>query len=332
MKHHLPGGRWSARLAGLLCAASSGCYPDTLLPGSYGSPDDAGTASAPASSDTTIAMGPAPAASSAPELDGAASSTPAADAGPTTTVGCDLGGRWIATDREVATGLGAQEAAHAWFYFEIAQTGAAATVTRGLNCGQDVVGISSVSANVSYPKVWPSLLARDLETGRKATISASGSKCSVSFEKRYRVLGATVPFFDDPSQTLPTASEQGTSTTPGWEDWDQDGNPGVTMNVTGLATGQIYIVTRTWNAWSGTIAAGAATFRLADDWNTEQDLLGYNGSSLLTAATSGARDNDASLHFVEFARLAATQATGDDATTCAAIRSLAPKMTPDAAN
>jgi hypothetical protein len=128
---------------------------------------------------------------------------------------------------------------------------------------------------------------------------------------------------------MPTASQQATSTTPGWEDWDNDGHPGFTTNVTGLATGQIYLATRRWTLWSGTIAAGASTFKLADDWNAETDTLGYSGSSLLTSPSS--KDNNTSLHFVEFAHLAATQATGDDATTCAAIRMLAPSLTPSAA-
>jgi hypothetical protein len=163
-----------------------------------------------------------------------------------------------------------------------------------------------------------------------STSKAVAAGCAVSFEKDYVVLGATTSFYVDPSQTMPTVSQQATSTTPGWEDWDNDGHPGFTTNVTGLATGQIYLATRRWTLWSGTIAAGASTFKLADDWHAETDTLGYNGSPLLTSASS--RDNNASLHFVEFARLATTQATGDDATTCAAIRSLAPSLTPSAAN
>jgi hypothetical protein len=101
------------------------------------------------------------------------------------------------------------------------------------------------------------------------------------------------------------------------------------MNTTGLVTGQLYIAARRSTIWSGTVAASASEFRLADNWTSETDTLGYSGSSLLTSPSS--KDNNASLHFVEFARLAATQATGDDATTCAAIRMLAPSLTPSAA-
>jgi hypothetical protein len=329
-------GTRAAALACLLGAAPAGCFADVVAP-SYGeSTDDAGPATvsthavdSPGSASilTADAGGPTGQGSVPDGGNGGES-----DAGATTPVGCDLSGRWIATDREVATGLGATEAAHTWLYFELGQSGTGGTVTKGLDCGRNVRGISSVAANVDYPKTWPALLANDTQTGRKFTSTTTASGCAVSFEKRYTVVGATVSFFTDPSQKMPTASQQATSTIPGWEDWDHDGNPGYTMNVTGLATGQLYMSTRAWNVWSGTVATGAAAFKLKDDWNSEADVLGINGSSLLTAATSATRDNDPTLHFVEFARLGATQATGDDASTCAAIRMLAASLTPNAAN
>jgi hypothetical protein len=316
-----------------LAACLAGCFADVVQPGPYGSADDAGPATTPlaTSEPTTMALPDADAGSrpTAP-VDASLPSANPGEAGPGTASPCDLSGRWIATDHQVSTGLGAQEAAHVWYYLELSQTGSAGTVTKGLDCGENVRGISSVAANVDYPKTWPALLAKVSDTGRKFTSKGVAAGCAVSFEKYYVVLGATTSFYVDPSQTMPTASQQATPTTPGWEDWDNDGQPGFTTNVTGLVTGQIYMATRRWTLWSGTIAAGASTFKLADDWNVETDLLGYNGSPLLTSVSS--RDNDASLHFVELARLAATQATGDDATTCTAIRSLAPSLTPSAAN
>jgi hypothetical protein len=148
----------------------------------------------------------------------------------------------------------------------------------------------------------------------------------------YQIIGATVSAYLDPSQAMPKASQEAAPGSPGWEDWDNDGHPGFTMNVSGLVTGQIYIATRRWNTFSGTIPPGSTSFTLADNWSSEQDLLGYSGSSLLTATTSGTRDSVAAEHFVTFARLTVTQATGDDATTCAAIRTLAPSLTPKASN
>jgi hypothetical protein len=317
----------------LLAACLAGCFADVVQSGPYGAAEDAGPETSPLGTSEPTAMtlpdadtGSRLAAPVDASLPSASPSEPGTGAPPP----CDLSGRWIATDHQVTTGLGAQEAAHVWYYLELSQTGSSGTVTKGLDCGENVRGISAVAANVDYPKTWPALLAKVRDTGRKFTCKVVATGCTVSFEKYYVVLGATTSFYVDPSQTMPTASQQATSMTPGWEDWDNDGRPGFTTNVTGLATGQIYLATRRWTLWSGAIAAGASTFKLADDWNAETDTLGYNGSSLLTSPSS--RDNNASLHFVEFARLAPTQATGDDTTTCAAIRSLAPSLTPSAAN
>ncbi len=316
-------------LPGWLIASACGCTPDFVAAGYYAAPEDAGEEAPSLSSSAVAPEAASPVVSQAtptPVEQGDAS-TPQSSTTP-----CDLTGRWLVTDREVATGLGSQEATHTWYYMEVGQTGSVATVTKGLACGGAIRNISAVGANVDYQKVWPAVLTHDTQTGRTATSVAMSAGCSVSFEKRYVVMGATVPYYEDPSETLPTSSQQAAGSTPGWEDWDQDGNPGYTLDVTGLAVGQLYMATRTWNEWSGSIATGASTFKLADKWNSEQSLLGYNGSSLLTAATSGTPDNDASLHFVQFARLGASQATGDEAATCAAVRSLAGTLTPDASN
>jgi hypothetical protein len=309
------------------------CSPDLVAPGYYGAPEDAAVET-PLRPPLASEAAPADTSPSAMNGDAQPPVREAAVPPEATTTVCDLTGRWLATEREVANGLGAQEATHIWYYLEISQSGSQARITKGLNCGGNIRPISAVGANSDYPKLWPALLTHDTQTGRTATSTtmSSGGGCSVSFDKRYMVMGATVPFYEDPNQMLPTSSQQATASSPGWEDWDQDGNPGYTVNVTGFVTGQVYLATRGWSVWSGTISAGASAFKLADKWNSEQSLLGYNGSSLLTAATSATPDNNSSLHFVQLARLDASQATGDDATACAAVRSLAGTLTPDASN
>jgi len=327
-------GACRACLVGAAGWALGGCVPDSVGYGDYGAPDDGGDEA------TTVNVAPnaspdALAPVSLPEEAATQHDSRAfLDGGevPTSTLGCDLSGRWLVVVREVTTGLGAQEADHEWLYFEMTQTGSALTVTKGLSCGQNVVGISAVSANVDDPKVWPAMLVYDAETGRAGTSTAMGSGCTVSFDKFYEIVGATVPYYQNPATTMPTSSQEATSSSPGWEDWDNDGKPGFTVNVTGLATGQIYLSSRRWNEWSGTIPTGSNTFTIPDDWDIESDRLGYDGSSLLTETAAATKDNDASLHFVTFARLTAAQATGDDADTCAAVRSLAPTLAPQASN
>jgi hypothetical protein len=251
---------------------------------------------------------------------------------PTSTEGCDLSGRWLVVVREVATAVGAQAAGHEWLYYEIRQSGTSLTVTKGLSCGHDVTALSGLSANADDPDVWPAMLTKCSQTGRTGASEVVGSQCRVSFDRFYQVVGATLPDYLDPSLPLPDASQPASAGGHGWEDWDDDANPGVTRQLSGSVTGKIYLVTRRWNAWSGSIAEGSNTFTIANDWSSEIALLGYEGSALLSQAASGTKDNDSSLHVVTFARLGPTQALGDDAAACGAVRSLAPMLAPEASN
>ena len=110
------------------------------------------------------------------------------------------------------------------------------------------------------------------------------------------------------------------------------GNPGITFTVSegGSNIGDLYCSQRDWNQFDGAVAYDASTFKVPVTWGSEQDALGYSGSSLVTESASP--DTDASQHFVWFAKLDATQATGDDTAICHAIRSLVPTLTPGAMN
>lgn len=280
----------------------SACAPDYVAPSDYGLP---APSAAPAGDPTIVA-----------------------DA----TIGCDLSGRWLAVTREVSTGSGAQTAAHEWLYLELAQTGTSITVTKGLSCGHDLVGVSAVSVSGDDAGVWPAMLANCSQTGRGGTSQPTDSQCAVSFDRFYEVIGATVPHYLDPSHRLPAVAEAASAASPGWEDWDDDGDPGYTLNMSGLVTGKLYLASRRWTEWSGAIPEGSRKFTLASDWDSELSVLGYDGSALLSEAASGTKDNDPALHFVTFARLAPSQAVGDDAVVCSEVRSLAPMLAPEATN
>ena len=137
-------------------------------------------------------------------------------------------------------------------------------------------------------------------------------------------------YYRDPSQTMPGPSDKATGSTPGWEDWDDDGNPGISYHLSGVASGSAVfcVAARRTNTWLGTIGGTTHPFTVPNTPKQEEDLLGYDGSPLLTTTSSVAADR--SLHFAEFARLDATQGTGDDTATCAAMRSLATTLTPHA--
>ena len=241
---------------------------------------------------------------------------------------CNLSGRWLVVQRSVEEAIGVQAAVRNWMYFEFSQSGQDVTATRGLDCGFDSVPLSAVSGTADLRKSWPKITENNPMAGRKATIQQASSGCSVSFPAYVSVYGATVGHYKNKSNAMPGPSNQASGSTPGWEDWDADGNPGVTYNISGIATGQVFYSSRQTNTWSGSISQMASSFILALVPIHEQSLLGYAppSASLLTTPANLAADK--ALHFVEFARLNATQATGDDTATCNAVRMLASTLAP----
>lgn len=302
----------STALAMALMVAGAACAGDQIGGSSYGAPHDGGV-------ESTSPAGAWTASGNAAVF---------FEGGTPTSTDCDMNGRWLVAQRVVAQALGVEQASHGWFYYEIRQDADQVTVTKGLQCGFDVTAIGALGANVDSHLSWPAILTHDIDTGRRGTMTVTASGCQLDVEKRYTVRGATVSFYSDVSQPMPTVSQQASGSTPGWEDWDNDGHPGITLAVSGLATGHLYVAQRDWNQWSGAVAARSTTFSVPVTWDSGQDALGYDGSSLVTQSAVPA--TDPTLHYVWFARLGPTQATGDDTAVCAAIRSLVPTLTPDA--
>jgi hypothetical protein len=273
------------------------------------------------------------------ETAGMADTAPA-DAGPgdilvpptpdATTATCDRSGRWLVAQRVLATALGQGQAAHNWFYYEVAQTGAALTVTKGLHCGFEVVGKGAFAASVDSMPAWPAFLTKNTSTGRTGTASTAAGGCAVTFAREYVVRGATVAAYANPAVPLPTAAQKAEGATPGWEDWDQDGNPGLSYKVTSLVSGTLYVCQRDYTEYAGTIAAGADKWMLAVKYGSEQSVLGRSPGSSELLETPSAPSSDPAQHRVWFQRLAAGQAVGDDAAICAEVRSLARTLVPEA--
>jgi hypothetical protein len=242
---------------------------------------------------------------------------------------CDLSGRWLITQHAVADGLGQLQTVHTWIYAEIDQRGDAFTVTKGMECGDDVVARTDLGGNADFHKAWDAIARKVSFAGRKGTSMTASSGCKVHFDKFYTLKGASTPYYTDPSIPIPTIDQPAMGSTPGWEDWDQDGQPGVTGVISGLLTGKIFIASRTWSELSGT-GDPSSVLRLDLQWGEETNILAYDGSPLLE--TQAVRAADASLHFAQLVRLADGEATGaDDLATCAAVRKLAPMLTPEAA-
>jgi hypothetical protein len=267
-----------------------------------------------------MAAGAAGEAGPAPMVD---SGMPPASAGP-----CDMTGRWLGTVHYVTDALGQLQYSHTYLYYEIQQTGSAFTVSKGLHCGDDALGAGDFAATVDLRGSWPGTMARVQHMGRAGASEEVSGGCQVSFDKWYTVRGATLPHYLDPSTTLPTAEEPASDSTPGWEDWDMDGNPGVTGVISGVVSGKIFTAPRQWTQISGTVADVTSLIRLPLMWDQEQNVMSVDGSPLLTS--TAVRAADAALHFTQFARLQDGEAVGDDAAICAAIVQLAPTLTSEA--
>ncbi len=303
--------------------AGLACGGDQVQPGDNGGAGDGGRTS---SADAAAKAG----GMSSPS--GADAVAPFEDAGMPTNPGCNVTGRWLVAMRVLADAIGQKQASHNWFYYEMNQSADQVTVTKGLHCGYEVVPITSLGASVDSHLAWPGILSHDSDTGRKGTMEVTGSSCRLSIEKRYTVRGATVSFYSDPNQPMPTVSQKAAGTTPGWEDWDMDGNPGITLVVSegGSNLGNLYCAQRDWNAFDGAVVMGSAAFSVSTTWGSEQDALGYTGSNLVTQMADP--DSDPAQNFAWFVRLSATQATGDDTAVCAAVRALVPTLAPATMN
>lgn len=339
----------------LALLSAMGCAPDRVHPGFYGEQESteeglmagltAGDRSrAAAGGDWLPGAGTGPAGTqSEPRDAGADQSTDAShpnqakpdaahpdsqDASADDALPCDLSGRWLATLHYVTDALGQQQTAHSWIYYEITQTAEGFEVTRGLHCGDRAEGLGLLPVQVDFG------LSRDAVRGKlsylgqpvRATEASGG--CAVHFGKHYTVRGASYPHYSDPDIPLPGIDQAAGPDSPGWEDWDEDGNPGITSIISGTVSGKLFFAPRIWFELSGTVPDLDSSFELPLRWDQETNLLGYDGSPLLT--TQGVRAANAALHFAQLARLAAEQATGDDATICADVIALAPTLTPRA--
>jgi hypothetical protein len=238
-----------------------------------------------------------------------------------------LRGRWLVSQRFVAEAVGEKQGSHSWFFLDVRHEGASITVQRGLHCGYNVTPITALGGKVDCSAAWPSFLAKNSSTGRRGTFVKSGSVCHLKLEPEYTPRGVTLPHYRDPAYSLPTAAQPAQGNVPGWEDWDGDGNPGVTLNVTGLASGKIYSAQRERTVYEGDVPLAAAKFKVLISVGTENVVLGRMGSVLLESPSSVSADT--SQHYAWFARLADDQALGSDAEVCLAVRTLKSQLVPE---
>jgi hypothetical protein len=240
--------------------------------------------------------------------------------------GCDLTGRWIVTYHLVNDALGEPQYTHYYHYFEIDQQGDTFTVTKGALCDYDSVGVGAFAATSSFSGARDVVAERVNYSGRKGSSVVDPGGCKIDFDEWFTVIGASTPYYLDPDVALPSAEEMASGDTPGWEDWDEDGNPGITGQVSGIVTGKVFVAPRLRTSFGGVVASIDSAFQMRTDWVSEPNVMAYDGTPLL--GSEAVRAADPTLHFTEMARLADDQAVGDTKAICASILELAPELTP----
>ncbi len=289
--------------------------------------------------------------STTPRDSGSTAPPPTTDAGPVMPTGdsgsteppptgsgpCDLSGRWIMTEHNQSVAYGAEQVSLGMLYVEITQQGAALTVSRSMLCGTSTNEAKNpaqlFAVAMEDSRSWPAYQKQVNYDGRKGTSSEANGGCNVSFEKAPLVKGMTVATYKDEGVALPTAQQMASGATPGWEDWDGDGQPGITMTVSKAADANMYTAVRAFLACEGTTDANPTHFSLTSTWNQQRIVYGSDNSLPFVTQLLGsdaAQSTVPNSSFVEFARLSADQATGDDDAICAAIRTLSPMLNPDA--
>lgn len=244
---------------------------------------------------------------------------------------CELSGPWLVTEHLATDALGQLQYGHYYYYYEIAQSGEVFEVTRGTLCGNDAVGVGLFAVTVSQAGGGAADREHVNHAGRRGVSRQVAAGCEIAFDKWYTARGVTLPFYEDPANPLPTVDDPAVGGEPGWEDWDADGKPGLTGNLSGTVEGKVFVAPRYWTEPSGTVPSLMSPIKLSVRWNQEPNVIAFEGSPLLAMDAAVAADPD--LHFLQMARLDASQVPqGDVHSLCDWLVGQAPTLTPEAAS
>lgn len=120
------------------------------------------------------------------------------------------------------------------------------------------------------PQAFVEALPDARRTGR---LRRQGDQWGLEVDKHLSVLGANLRQPSD--EYLPTEPDD-----PRVVDADEDGHPGVTVRVEGMVNGELYLVQRGWEQFTGTLQEGGDRVSGLVAWNSEQKVLDSNSMFL----------------------------------------------------
>jgi hypothetical protein len=258
---------------------------------------------------------------------------PQADADPNRP--CDMTGAWIAELHTVSNSqLGGDQNTTNWFYFEFTQDGERFTATKTLHCGFLVQG--SVTVRLSDATLGALASQEFAGPGRQGTfkVGAAADTCDFSFDRQYNIRGANKARFltdlwtvGSPAKPLTEFPALPTTTEAGMEDWESDGKPAISLNVTGLISGTRLVAQRDWNEHIGTVPQfsndwGANDGRLTVRWDSQEAVSPETTPNILEQTATPKGDG-----WSRFARAEGRLTLGaTDTATCLAVQVLADQI------
>lgn len=158
------------------------------------------------------------------------------------------------------------------------------------------VNMNSTSNSVEtiIPPAFVTGLPETTRSG-STTLDASGN-LQVSLPYFTEVFGARLT--DIENEALPTSSSD-----PRVYDQDNDGNPGMTVSISGIISGDIYIVQRGRNSLTSSVSADKSRWDGLVQWDNEQVTLGASNSILTSVSPEATVDPNANNSFFRTTRV-----------------------------
>lgn len=166
---------------------------------------------------------------------------------------CDMNGIWIARMMTVQEALSLEQCGSNYFYLELKQEGADVEVVNSMHCG--IEGRGSSNGTLSDAAIL-ALTKANRQIGRKGTMTkGADGTCQFTMEKFWAAFGADEAAFVPTPRNSDTPfaqvqMEMPLPTTPaGAFDTDGDGNPGLSIIITGAIQGTRFSVQRNNYSW-----------------------------------------------------------------------------------
>lgn len=206
----------------------------------------------------------------------------------------DLAGTWALFSKFYANvqGFGGAQISRSFYLQEYTQFGEMLNATETL-C---TIEVDSEDGGTQI-RLGPGYASSQPVVSRNGTLVPNNGGFDIDLTTSYQVRG--IDLADELNDPLPTDIAD-----PRIVDEDGDGNPGLTLLVDGLLSGQLYTIQRDFNGYSGTQTAEDRIDGLGT-WGNELIYLATNPDFLIDLVNPALPDPDPSLHTFQMVRIPA---------------------------